>query len=275
MKIKHNKKRNTAFVYEALIVEATVAILKKDKSRQTTALNIIKKHFKPGSALKKDLECYQSLKENQNLNVETSKRIINEARLQRRLVGEEGLFTQQTAIIHDINKELSPSVFGNFVPNYKSLATIAQLFSHKTSPKEQVILENVIINKMTAAAAEESEVKMDSLVYKTFVEKFNKKYDNDLLNEQKELLMHYVSSFTDNAVSLKVFLNEEIARLKNELDKGMHTPEIQNDSTMHTKAKQVSVRLNEFAQCEITDDVLLTILKTQSLVKELNNGNQD
>ena len=108
MKIRHNKKRNTAFVYEALIVEATVAILKKDTNRQTKALNIIKRHFKPGSALKKDLECYRSLCENQNLNVDTSRRIINEARLQRRMVGEKGLFANQTQIIHDINKELSP-----------------------------------------------------------------------------------------------------------------------------------------------------------------------
>ena len=30
MKVKHNKKRNTAFVYEALIREGTNAILKKD-----------------------------------------------------------------------------------------------------------------------------------------------------------------------------------------------------------------------------------------------------
>lgn len=275
MKIRHNKKRNTAFVYEALIVEATVAILKKNKTRQATALSIIKKHFKPGSALKKDLECYQSLKENQSLNVATSRRIISEARLQRRLVGDEGLFAQQTAVIHDINKELSPSVFNNFVPNYKSLATIAQLFSHKTSPKEQVILENVIINSMGTKPPEASEVKMDQLVYATFVEKFNKKYDTDLLGEQKDLLMHYVTSFTDNAVSLKVFLNEEVSRLKEELSRGMKTAEIQSDSVMRQKATQVAMRLDAFAQCEVNEDVLLTILKTQSLVKELNNGNQD
>ena len=35
MKVKHNKKRNTAFVYEALINEATVAVLKDDFERST------------------------------------------------------------------------------------------------------------------------------------------------------------------------------------------------------------------------------------------------
>ena len=40
-------------------------------------------------------------------------------------------------------------MFGNFVPNYKSLASIAQMFSQKMSPKNSVILENQIIKNMT------------------------------------------------------------------------------------------------------------------------------
>ena len=45
MKTRHNKKRNTAFIYESLIVEATVSVLKKDTERQDKAVNIIKKYF--------------------------------------------------------------------------------------------------------------------------------------------------------------------------------------------------------------------------------------
>ena len=61
MKIRHNKKRNTAFIYEALIVESTVCALKKDTERQNKAANIIKKYFKNGSVLRKALECYRAL----------------------------------------------------------------------------------------------------------------------------------------------------------------------------------------------------------------------
>ena len=69
MKIKHNKKRNTAFVYEALVREATVAILKNDRERKNKVISIIKKHFHNESMLHKDLEFYRSLYENQNLEV--------------------------------------------------------------------------------------------------------------------------------------------------------------------------------------------------------------
>ena len=148
MKIKHNKKRNTAFVYEALVKEATVAILKNDSEKRDKAIKIIKKHFKPGSVLKKDLDCYRSLCENQNLDRLTAEKILKEVKLQKRLIDPNGLFKQQTKLIHDVNKETSPSVFGNFVPNYKSLATIMQIFSDKISPKNKVILENEIIQRM-------------------------------------------------------------------------------------------------------------------------------
>ena len=238
MRIKHNKKRNTAFVYEALIVEATISILKKKSERHNKVLNIIKKHFKSDSALKKDLECYRSLYREQNLQPETSKRIIREARLQRALINSEDLFNEQTALIHDINKSLGSSIFNNFVPNYKSLATIAQIFSVKTSPKNQIILENTIVEEMRLHKITKQSEEIDNITYMKFVEKFNEKYDSQLLSEQKQLLMYYVSSFADNALSLKIFLNEEINRLKTQLNLSLGVDEIKNDQNMISKTKK-------------------------------------
>ena len=137
MKTKHNKKRNTAFVFEALVREATVAILKEDTETRDKATQLIRKHFKPGSMLKKDLDCYRSLYENQQLDRFTSEKILKEVKIQKHILNQEGLFDEQSALIHDVNKELNSSVFGNFVPNYKTLATIAQIFSPKISPKNQ------------------------------------------------------------------------------------------------------------------------------------------
>tara|TARA_Y100000034_G_scaffold88734_1_gene106524 strand:- start:1002 stop:1835 length:834 start_codon:yes stop_codon:yes gene_type:complete len=270
MKIKHNKKRNTAFVYEALVKEATVAILKNDSERKDKAIKIIKKHFKPGSVLKKDLDCYRSLYENQNLDRLTAEKILKEAKLQKRFIDPEGLFKQQTKLIHDVNKDVTPSVFGNFVPNYKSLATIMQIFSDKISPKNQIILENEIIQRMlTKSEAAENKERIDGLVYKTFAIKFNEKYDNKLLKEQKELLTYYISSFTDNALELKIFLNDEIPRLKEQLEKAKKLDEIKEDEEMFNKTQKVIERLDSFVKEDVNENVLLAIMKTQKLVKEI------
>ena len=124
MKIKHNKKRNTAFVFESLLREATVAIIKGDTDKQHKVVQIIKKHFTADSELKKHLECYRSLYENQSLDAQISEKILTEAKMASRLIDPHGLFKSQTELINDINTTLSPSVFNNFVPNYKTLTTI-------------------------------------------------------------------------------------------------------------------------------------------------------
>ena len=268
MKTRHNKKRNTAFVYEALIREGTSAILQKDEARCNKIVAIIKKHFREGSILKKDLDCYKSLYENQNLSKLDSARIIQEAKTQKRLIDPSGLFVAQTDLIHDINKEVEPSVFNNYVPNYKSLANIYQMFSDSTNPKDAVLLENLVIENMTKKVTLIEETKVDNLVINTFVEKFNKKYDQELLEEQKTLLNLYIQSFVDNSLEFKTFLNEEISRLKQQLQKAKTQEYVSNDEDMLEKANQVLLKLESFKKTELSDNMLLTVLKVQSLVKE-------
>ena len=276
MKIKHNKKRNTAFVYEALIREATVAVLRNDHDKKDKVISLIRKHFQNGSMLKTDLECYRSLYESQSVNQTVSEKIIKEARLQKRLIDPSVLFKQQTSLIHDINKEISSSVFDNFVPNYKALATIDQMFSMKTSPKNQVILEAEIITHMQKVVTENATLApIDNLTYKTFVTKFNNKYEKELLEEQKSLLTYYIASFSDNALALKSFLNEEIGRLKTKLVAAKKAEEIKTVKEMLRKTEEVITKLQSFAKEGLTENVLLTVLKTQTLVEEIYNGNHD
>ena len=272
MKTKHNKKRNTAFVFEALVREATVAILKNDGETRDKATKLIRKHFKVGSVLKKDLDCYRSLYENQQLDRFTAEKILKEVKIQKHILDQQGLFRQQSDLIRDVNKELNLSVFGNFVPNYKTLATIAQIFSSRISPKNQIILENEIVkNMMESLEIIEEQEKIDKVIYNTFAKKFNKKYETALLDEQRELLTHYISSFADNALGLKVFLNEELARLKIKLEEAKDVAEVKSDPEMIEKTNNVIEKLDSFATTLIDDNILLTIMKTQALVKEIHS----
>ena len=272
MKTKHNKKRNTAFVYEALIKEATVSIMKGDAERKNKVVGVIKKHFANGTVLKADLECYRALYENQNIDKSTSEKIVKEAKMQKMMINPTGLFAAQTEMIHDVNKEIDSNVFGNFVPNYKTLATIDQIFNLKIDPKSRVILENEIIEKMALnGQKEEATNEVDGLLLKTFVEKFNKKYSGTLLAEQQELLSRYIASFADNSLSLKMYLNDEIARLKEAVSAAQDNDIFTNDADMSNKAQQILERLESFATEEISEHVLLTVLKTQKLVEEINS----
>ena len=270
MKVKHNKKRNTAFVYEALVREGTNAILKKDLEKRTKVVQIIRKHFNGDTELRQDLECYRSISETRHISLRASEKIIKEASIQKRLIDPSVLFQQQTELIKDVNKELSPDVFNNFVPNYKTLATISQMFSTKSTPKSRVILESHLINFMSSTANEKSSIEhIDDIVYRSLVKKFNDKYGDSLLEEQKSLLTHYISSFMDNAVELKMFLNEELKRLKAELNCATTTEMIASDVNMESKTTKLIEELEALASKPIDEQMLTTILKTQNLVKEL------
>jgi hypothetical protein len=269
MKIKHNKKRNTAFVYESIIREGTAAILKNDEETKEKVVAIIKEHFTEGSLLRKDLECFRSLYEKQDLNKENSEKILREAKLEKRLIDDKKLFEAQSHLIKDINTELTPTLFNNFVPNYRTLATIAQIFSTNITPKNRVILENQIIHDMTQSPDQQNETEVDNVVYHSFVSKFNEKYEDSLLDEQKELLGYYISSFADNSLSLKTFLNEEISRLKIQLGEALELDEIKNDTNMVTQTKSVIQQLDSFATSGLDEEILKTVLKTQQLTKEI------
>ena len=69
-----------------------------------------------------------------------------------------------------MNKTLSRSVFSNFVSNYKSLATIYQIFNDETPTKSRVLLEENILQKLTTERTKETEKMkpIDNIVYKQF-----------------------------------------------------------------------------------------------------------
>ena len=269
MKTKYNKKRNTAFVYEALIREGTSAILQGDHERKNTVVKLIKKHFAPNTPLQKHLQCYQSLYEATNLDRKTCEKIIREAKLAHRVLDPHGLFVSQTDLINDVNKELEPSVFNNFVPNYKSLANIYKMFSHSTDPKSVVILEGMVLEDMCALEQDKIEPEVDSLVVESFVNKFNNKYGDTLLEEQKTLLNLYISSFVDNCLELKMFLNEEVSRLKKELNESKSREDISSDSEMLEKTDLILDKLETLREGHADHSMLLTLLKVQQLVGEI------
>ena len=193
--------------------------------------------------------------------------------MEKAAMDDDVLFAEQTSLINRVNKEVSSEVFGNFVPNYKSLASIYQIFSPQTPIKQRVLLESNILDSMieNKKLTETKGLKpISSLAYKTFVKKFNDKYGDNLLEEQKHLLGLYIASF-ENTAELKVYLNEEVGRLKKELHNSLSDKEFVNDSSMKETAELVVEKLNSFASQNVTSVMVETVLKTQELVRELNN----
>lgn len=272
MKMKHNKKRNTGFIYEAIIRELAKAIHEGDSKKKVKLIRLIKEGFKGGTLLSKDLDLYKSILETRDVDKYTAEKIIFQSKIQKRTIDHKRLFKEQSDLIESINKHVSSEVFSNFVPNYKDLATVFQIFHPKTKTKNRVLLEGHMLGKMTGDdKKQESEIKpVDNLVYKTFVNKFNEKYSSSLISEQKELLSKFISSFSDNGIELKVYLSEEIPRLLEAVLKSKHMDEIKSDSDMLEKTNKVLDILKESDKKKIDKELVYDVLKIQNLVKEIS-----
>ena len=129
-KFKHNKKRNSAFLYETLIQELTKAVFEKDVERQQSTLSMIRESFSKDSLMYKELRLYESLTKTKNVDELTAEKIINETKKQHSLIDKKGLIEEQNKLARKISKNLSPSVFSNFVPNYKDLASLLQILHY-------------------------------------------------------------------------------------------------------------------------------------------------
>jgi len=256
-------------LFEALVKELTKASLNRDEDTKNRVSEILRKHFKKGTVLYRELDLYRSLAESRGVDRMTAERILTETKRVYGFFPQHGVFSAQSELIDQINKDVGEEVYGNFVPNYKTLATITQIFSDNISVKERVLLENNMVRSMMGEDNKTSMKPISNLVYKTFVDKFNKAYGDSLHEEQKNLLTKYITSFSDNGLELRVYLNEEIGRLKDDVATAIRSEVIQSDGVMKNNITKVANLLESFSEKKIGQEEIKKILKIQELVREV------
>jgi hypothetical protein len=270
---KHNKKRNTALLYEVLVRETIKQAVKKNIAKRNKVISILKEHFNGTTELGKELQLFKGLLETENLLPHTAEKLIQETKKEYKRLDIKKIFNEQSALIKKINKELSKEVFSNFVPNYKNIATLSQIFGEDASTKKRIMLEESLLKKLILekTAEKKTNTKLSGLIVNKFVEKFNKKYSDTLMENQKALLNKFILSFLDNGVDFKVFLNEEIGALKKSINNSFELEELKQDNTMALKMKEIKDLLESSNEKPVGKDFLEQILKIQTLVKEIES----
>ena len=271
MKFKHNKKRNTAFLYETLIKELTKAVVDKDLERKNFIVGTMKKYFNSNTPLGQELRIYRDLNETNGVDLYTAERLLAESKKDFHGMDRKEIFNLQTELITEINKAIGKDTFNNFVTNYKSLATIYQIFLNQSSTKELILLErkvlsNLVSKKRNVAAKQMPHV--NNLTLKTFITNYNKKYSDSITESQQQLLNKYILSFTDNGLELKAYLNEEVQRLKKEVAEILEQEQVLSDTDLATKFMDLQTLLESFGRSRIDNGMITKILKIQNLVKE-------
>jgi hypothetical protein len=271
-KFKHNKKRNTAFIYEILVRELTRAIMKNDQQLQEEISTLIKKSFSKNTNLYKELKLYRAITETKSVGVLTAEKIVNEAKSQHDKIDKKELLEEQNKLTRIIKKKFSDKIYNNFVPNYKELASISQIFNNNLNIKSKVLLENELVGGMILKEEKKEMVPIDNLVFKSFVKRFNDQYGDTLMKEQKDLLTNYILSFQNNGLELNYFLNEEVTRLKQVISESKAHEEVKGDQNILENVEKVDAILSSYNQRKPDLEMIKEVLKIQELAKELQEN---
>ena len=108
--MKHNKRRNTAFLFECLIREMTVASMNEDVERAREVKNLVKSYFSKNKILGKELELYEALYETKGIDLFTAEKLVHTVRVAHLELDKKEIFGEQTTLIDVINKKIGKKV---------------------------------------------------------------------------------------------------------------------------------------------------------------------
>lgn len=237
-----------------------------------TSLSIIKRHFKYGTELLKELNLYQvlSLKSEHdptelvNLTL-SSYKTLDLAKLQQ----------EKYELIKSIKKHYDlKTFFETRLGNYKLSATISKLFDSNTAPTEYLDCKKTIVEHLSGKVqSDEEEVQIEQqlreqdtdirkLSFKYIVEQFNEKYKH-LNDRQRKLLAMYINE-DSNSDTFKNYVATEVNYIVERLSSASR------DNITKIKINEV-INLTQtiLSAKHIKDEHLSGMLKYYELIEEI------
>ena len=278
MKPKHSKYKNTGILFELLTRQITSETISNNSPK---AVGILRKFFSNNSTLLKEYQIYHAL-----LNKKFDKE-ANAAVLLETLIGAHNklnksvLRRERYNLVREIKDTYNiEDFFKAKINDYKVYASVYNLLENQTANPLHIVDSKVIIlehitgkglpNKPKKDMVMEEYEKFDketrALTYKMLMEKFNEKYSN-LASNQKKLLEVYVYNIS-NSPNLKKFINEEIKKVKADLD----TLSKKTDQVTKIKLTEVKNLIKPLCKkSSVHDDNVINLMNYYELVNELKS----
>ena len=282
-RVKHSKIKNTGILFELLSRQITVDVM--NDNGKSKAVEMLKKFFNEKTELGKENQLYQALlKENYNSSHKAEKLIDAVIKAREKLQNKK-LRTEKYNLIKEIKRNYKvEDFFRARIPNYKVYASIYKKFLAETTPVfdpvDEVdstfsIIEHITRNKTKPRDTESqviSEFKKEDkdlrlLSYQLMVDNFNGKYKS-LNSMQRNLLKEYVNNIS-NTNSLREFINNEVVKIKQILNKIL--PRVTDDITK-IKLTEAIKQVDSLSKGKIVKDKqVVALMRYYELIKELHN----
>jgi hypothetical protein len=278
--LKHNKKRNIGLIYEFLVRTISNSIVEGDEKKSSTALEVIKRHFGPGTEIHDEFRLINSLVKTTVSNSSLASSILSEAKSVARSRDTKKLEQEKTKLCLTIEKRLHDSDFyDRHIEDYKAYATAQTLINEWRKPvgqknvgsmanyEDEMCKWLVAEKKNSAPVIPEAESPgADRLVMKIMTKKLNEKYGDSLTASQKQLIKSYVFANKKEDSSI---IKARLASIKEALSnsaKNYLTGNVRNDY-VNTKLRSIL----EMVQAENIDNIDDATLTRFMLYTKLND----
>jgi len=279
-KIKHNKIKNTEFLFECLSRQVTSDILNDVKN--SPALKIIKEHFKKGSVLNTELELYKALSSKSVSEPKKLDFLVESVGKVRKKLSNRDLRSSKYNVVKAIKEHYDVNqIFKTRIKDYKTVASIYKFFESLTTnvqPIEETdirfnMMENLSKNsvsnkkdnKFENFSKQDSDIRL--LAYKMLVDKFNSKYSK-LSESQRNLLKQYINNIS-NTNSFKDYIISEVKKIQDEIKKVL--PKI-DDNVVKIKLKEaIKISENYKKGQVVKDNQVVGMMRFYKLIDEIRN----
>lgn len=281
MKVKHNKKRNVGLLFAQLSQLVSESMVEGDVSKANKTLTLIKRHFTPGSELFKEFRLFRAIMVTSVPTDSLASSIISEAKIASRNISTKLLTQQKSALIKDINYQLSEGHFYNRrVTDYKTFATVQTLLSEwrSSSPDLSVIgkfepeLHSHLLKEKKIRDLEElKSTDVNHLVVDIMRKKIEEKFGQQLNPDQLVLLREYVFSSTDKQQFLERLTSVKRTTLQ-ALDSFEKTCK---NKIIENQIPAVRKSLLSLSTSTADDETLSRYLTLMKLTEELTAGSEN
>lgn len=271
-KLKHSKFKNTGLIFNLLSNQLTSDIL---SNKVNESLKILKKYFKEGTELHKELLCYQAILNTNTTKESIAQKLIELTVQQHNKLNKKKLNFERYNLVKEIHNHYPESFFNSNVNNYKVLASTYKLFEHDLESNiidynnnyiklMELITESKVIENTNTDLNELDNLPKDiqQIAYNSLVKKFNEKYKS--LNEgQKRLINKFV---TENVQSIefKDFIISEAIEVKQNLQISLVKV---NDNVLKIKLNEIMNLIDNIIHTkQIKENQLSALIKYYELI---------
>ena len=274
--MKHNKKRNVGIVYELLLKHISTKLLEGNKKDAKLATKIIEKHFKKGTELYKEFRLFNALAKSDITHTHTVASILNEAKIASRKLNKIQLENEKSNLLRDINYKINDKDFYyRSITDYRDLGIvqlalnewrkddrdIKKLVDLETRLGELMLREKTKLNEQKFNASHS-----DRLVLKIMTEKFNRRYGEELSNDQQKIIEGYVFLSDKDPNKLQEFFKAKKLEAINSLDSFEDKSE---NSYLLSKLDEVRQKIVSLPVNDINDSSVVKFLTLTKMINEI------